>query len=218
MFPGLTKGNAKVNYGNSTYALKMVSKKMGPIALNGSFRHIVDSSDVNKLLQKASRRGGSLSLLSLVFSAAPPLRVASSPPGRFEAYLGGNAVLRWTKRGAGFNSLGSRCRIRVEAASVACGSRSPDFSGRIWHALAFFFLAVQLRWRELWQGRSRALGISYNKALFSFLWRFPELVLHHGARRSPVMSSVRPSRWWLGGDGGSDKTFFNKWYVSKAQS
>jgi hypothetical protein len=44
MFPGLTKGNAKVNYGNSTYALKMVSKKMEPIAQNGSFGHIVVKS------------------------------------------------------------------------------------------------------------------------------------------------------------------------------
>jgi hypothetical protein len=60
------------------------------------------------------------------------------------------------------------------------------------------------------------LGISYNKAIFFFFWRFSVLVLHRSARRSPVMSFVEPSRWWSGVCGRSGETFFNKWCFSSA--
>jgi hypothetical protein len=53
----------------------------------------------------------------------------------------------------------------------------PNFIGRIWHVHAFIFLAVLLRWQELWHGRRLEVGISSNKAIFPFSWRLLVLVL-----------------------------------------
>jgi hypothetical protein len=54
------------------------------------------------------------------------------------------------------------------------------------------------------------LGISWNKAIFFFLWRFSVLVLHRSTRRSPVMSFIELSRWCSGVYGKAGETFFNK--------
>jgi hypothetical protein len=60
--------------------------------------------------------------------------------------------------------------------------RSPDPRGQIWRDPVIFFIAVWLRWRELWSGRRRALGFSINNPLFSFIWRLDALVLCCGTR------------------------------------
>jgi hypothetical protein len=76
-----------------------------------------------------------------------------------------------------------------------------------------FFLAVRLRWRELWQGRIRAPDISNNKAGLLFLWRFFALVLLCSARRSSAVPFVKPSRRWSSGSGATGETFFNKLFL-----
>jgi hypothetical protein len=72
------------------------------------------------------------------------------------------------------------------------------------------FLVVQLRWRELLQGRRWALSISFNKAGLFFLWRFSTMVLFCGTRRSPAVFLVMPSRWWSGGCSMTGETYLNK--------
>jgi hypothetical protein len=63
--------------------------------------------------------------------------------------------------------------------------------GRIWKLLALFFIAVQLRWQELWRRRRWVLGSFLNKAPPFSLWRLPKLVFIRGVRRLPESFSVK---------------------------
>jgi hypothetical protein len=76
----------------------------------------------------------------------------------------------------------------------------------------FIFLAVLLRWQEVWQGRGLRTGIS-NKAVLPFFWRLRASVLRRSARRSLLKLFVRPSWWWLGSAGESGESFFNKRFM-----
>jgi hypothetical protein len=57
------------------------------------------------------------------------------------------------------------------------------------------------------------IGIS-SKAVFPFLWRLRDSMLHRSDGQSSVKSFIRLSRWWLGIYGGSGEAFFNKRYLA----
>jgi hypothetical protein len=82
--------------------------------------------------------------------------------------------------------------------------------GKIWSSPALPFFVVQLRWQELWHGRSWMPGFFLNKPLPLLLWSFLDLVLCYGARRPPAICPARPPRWWSSEGFKTDESFFNK--------
>jgi hypothetical protein len=149
-------------------------------------------------------------------SSVASLRVAPTTPDRTEALAGGDTDGKVLRRGTRARRLGSRCSSSAEDAPVACGSRSPELLGRIWHTLALFFLAVQHRWQVLRHGRRQGLGISYNKASFLFLLRFPMLMLLRGISRRPALFSVDLPWWWTSGYGSVGEASSNKRLLLRA--
>jgi hypothetical protein len=96
---------------------------------------------------------------------------------------------------------------------VANRSRSPGSIGRAWRTRAFVFLAVLLRWQELWLGRRLKPDIS-NKAVFPSLWRLGALMPYRNTGWSQVKLFVRSPWWWLGGGCRSVEASFNKRLLS----
>jgi hypothetical protein len=79
--------------------------------------------------------------------------------------------------------------------------------------LVLLFIAVRLRWQEVWRRRGRVTSFFTNKAPLFSLLRLLNLAFFRGVRWQLARLSSIPPWWWLAGFGLVGEASLNKWLL-----